>query len=91
MKWTDKEEGPACFCGLPTIVLVAENGDANLVCMFHERDTGASFPLPKDKRPENWPNLSDEEVDKVMLEGQAEYDAKEHHEDEHSVSSRTLN
>ena len=91
MKWIDKEEGPACFCGLPTIVMVADNGDANLVCIFHDKDEGASFPLPKDKKPENWPDLSDEDVDKVMLEGQAEFNAKDTDEDEHSVSPRTIN
>ena len=35
------------------------------------------FPLPKDKRPDNWPNLTDEEVDQVMHAGQIELEAKE--------------
>jgi hypothetical protein len=76
MKWTDKEEGPACFCGMPTVVTVAENGAASLVCLYHEADRGALFPLPRDKRPDNWPRLTEDEVDMVMFEGQDEADSK---------------
>jgi len=92
MKWINKENGPLCFCGVPTFVSVADDGQADLVCIFHEKAEGALFPLPTDGRPENWPNLTDEEVDVIMLQGQKEADTREPtDEDEHSVPSRTLN
>lgn len=91
MKWVDKEEGPSCYCGMPTVVVV-ENGEANLLCIFHTQSAGALFPLPEE-RPDNWPNLNDDELDQVMLKGQEELDAKEskNEKDEPSLPSGTLN
>ena len=77
MNWKDKEKGPECFCGMPTFVHVDKDGRADLVCMFHSRDAGAMFPLPKNGRPDNWPNLSIKEVDDVMMQGQAEEERRE--------------
>lgn len=64
MNWTDKEPGPDCFCGFPTVVVLYE-GRADLLCFFHTNEAGAMFPLPEE-RPENWPNLSDEEIDDLI-------------------------
>jgi hypothetical protein len=94
MKWIDKEKGPLCFCGMPTFVSVADDGEADLVCIFHEREAGALFHLPTDGRTENWPDLNDQEVDVIMLKGMEEQttkDGQESNEDKHSVPSRTLN
>lgn len=68
-KWIDKEEGPECFCGMPTAVYVREDGEANLLCIFHSYDAGALFPLPKDGKPDNWPNISREELNALMKQG----------------------
>lgn len=91
MKWTDKEEGPTCYCGMPTVVVVDEDGNADLLCLFHSSEAGAIFPLPRDKRPDNWPHLTDNEVDVVMAEGQLEYDKDDDNEEQRSLPPRTLN
>ncbi len=76
MKWIDGEHGPRCFCGQPTVVRTTDLGSADLVCWFHSQDAGAVFPLPTVK-PEKWPNLSEEELDEVMFEGQTEFEIAE--------------
>ena len=91
MKWTDKEEGPTCYCGMPTVVVVDEDGKADLLCIFHTQAAGALFRLPRDKRPDNWPNLTDDEVDALMAEGQLEYDDEDDNEEQRSLPPRTLN
>lgn len=94
MKWIDKENGPLCFCGMPTFVSVANDGHADLVCIFHEQQQGALFTLPTNGRPENWPNLTDQEVDEIMLKGNKEQEARdeeENDEGEHNIPSKMLN
>jgi hypothetical protein len=68
-KWIDGEKGPECFCGMPTSVCIFEDGSAHLMCLFHEYEAGAMFPLPKDARPENWPNIPREELNEIMIRG----------------------
>jgi len=62
MEWKNGEKGPTCFCGMPTAVVVDEEGSVNLLCVFHTSLAGALFPLPKDKRPDKWPEMTDEEM-----------------------------
>lgn len=72
MEWKHGEAGPHCFCGCPTVVMVTENveeGEINLVCLLHTGSAGAIFPLPKNKRPAHWPNLTDEEMMKLVDTG----------------------
>lgn len=76
-KWIDKERGPECFCGMPTGVYVSSDGQASLLCIFHEKEAGALFPLPKDGRPDNWPDISREELNAIMKQGSEEDDAGE--------------
>jgi hypothetical protein len=77
MNWTHGEKGPECYCGMPTGVVVSEDGKrADLLCIFHTNEAGAMFPLPAE-RPANWPELSEEDLTKCMVQGQAEDDAKE--------------
>jgi hypothetical protein len=71
-KWIDKEHGPECFCGMPTGVYVDSDGKAGLLCIFHEKEAGAIFPLPKDGRPDNWPNIPREELNEIMKRGSEE-------------------
>lgn len=75
-KWIDKEKGPECFCGMPTGVWVSGD-DAELVCIFHEKEAGAMFPLPYDGRPDNWPDIPREELNALMKQGAEEAMAKE--------------
>lgn len=74
--WIDKERGPECFCGMPTGVHVID-GKAWLMCIFHEYEAGAMFPLPKDERPDNWPDISREELNAIMKRGAEEDDESE--------------
>ena len=76
-KWIDKEHGPECFCGSPTSVYLSSDDTAGLVCIFHDTDAGALFPLPKDARPDNWPNITREELNMLMKLGSEQDDAKE--------------
>ena len=71
-KWIDKEHGPECFCGMPTGVYVDSDGKAGLLCIFHDTEAGAIFPLPKDGRPDNWPDISREELNEIMKRGSEE-------------------
>jgi hypothetical protein len=80
MNWKNGEPGPTCFCGMPTAVSATKTG-AVLVCIFHEKSAGAFFPLPKD-RPDNWPNLSDDEMILLVDKGTAEADATEDEEND---------
>ena len=75
-----KEKGPRCYCGCPTWVEPDLGGGAVLICIFHTKEAGASFPLPS-ARPDNWPNLSDEEMIACMDQGAREADAREAEED----------
>lgn len=71
--WIDKEKGPECFCGMPTSVYVTDDdGKAWLMCIFHEYEAGAMFPLPKDGRPDNWPEIPREELNALMKRGSEE-------------------
>ena len=79
-RWKAGEPGPTCFCGLPTSVAfieVAPNKSLPiLMCLFHQKGFGAEFTLPSE-RPENWPNLSHEEMKKLVEKGEAEHDSAE--------------
>lgn len=75
-KWIAHEKGPECYCGMLTGVYVNSDGQAGLLCIFHETEAGAIFPLPKNARPDNWPELSREELNALMKLG-AEQDAAE--------------
>ncbi len=75
-KWI-KEKGPECYCGMPTGVHVDEDGKAWLLCIFHTNEAGAMFPLPKDGRPDNWPEVTPEELNAIMLKGQEEDDGED--------------
>ena len=78
MNWTNGEKGPECFCGMPTGVVVSQDGKrVDLMCIFHTYEAGAMFPLPRDKRPDNWPNLTNDEMQKLVEEGTAEQEAEE--------------
>jgi hypothetical protein len=70
-----KEKGPPCFCGCPTWVEPDLGGEATLICIFHTKEAGASFPLPS-ARPENWPNLTQDELHACMERGYQEADAR---------------
>jgi hypothetical protein len=72
-EWT-KEKGPDCFCGALTWVEPGE--PAMLVCIFHSRDAGACFPLPKE-RPEKWPDLTRDELHACMVKGANEEEARD--------------
>lgn len=71
-EWIKSEMGPECYCGNPTIVHVAEDGRAMLMCFFHTYEAGASFALPKGGRPDGWPNLPYEEIKALVERGEAE-------------------
>lgn len=76
MKWEDREPGPTCFCGMPTCVVVSDDR-VDLLCIFHEFEAGAMFPLPKNNKPENWPNMTDDEMKSLVDEGIAEQERQE--------------
>ena len=72
-----KEKGPSCFCGAPTIVTFIADGERKLptlLCFLHEKEAGATFPLPKE-RPDNWPNLSNAEMIALIERGEKEQEA----------------
>jgi hypothetical protein len=75
-KWIDHEKGPECFCSMPTGVIVHEDGTADLLCIMHTYEAGAMFPLPAE-RPDNWPDLSREELNALMIKGAEEADARD--------------
>jgi len=72
-KWDGTEKGPECFCGMPTGVILDEDGRASLLCLFHTNAEGSMFPLPKEK-PEKWPDLTRDELDACMTLGAEESD-----------------
>lgn len=72
-----KEKGPECYCGCPTGVIIDSDGKAWLLCIFHTNEEGAMFPLPKDGRPDNWPDIPREELNALMKRGQEEDDSDE--------------
>jgi hypothetical protein len=57
---------------MPTGVYVDSDGKACLLCIFHDREAGAMFPLPKDGRPDNWPDVPREELNALMKRGAEE-------------------
>lgn len=78
MNWTDREKGPDCFCGAPTCVVVSEDGKrVDLLCFFHSYEAGAMFPLPRDGRPDKWPEMTSEEMKELVDAGIAEQDSEE--------------
>jgi len=78
-EWT-KEKGPDCYCGCPTWVEPKMGNDgAYLICIFHTKEAGASFPLPS-CRPDNWPNLTQDEMQTFMDKGAAEAAARGAHD-----------
>ena len=91
MIWTNNEDGPTCYgCGYPTVVKVFEEDGkekAILLCLFHTKEEGACWSLPSEHKPEGWPKLPDEEIHKLILEGQAEENAHGETQDEGSGSS----
>lgn len=76
--WTDREPGPNCYCGMPTCVVIVDDLPS-LMCIFHSRDSGTMFPLPKG-RPAKWPEMTDEEMKALVDQGIAEHDAAEEKE-----------
>jgi hypothetical protein len=73
-EWIDHEAGPKCCCGGPTFVHLHE-GKASLICMFHTREEGAFFLLPKAK-PAKWPGLTNVEMEQLVKEGMKEHDVE---------------
>lgn len=73
-EWT-KEKGPRCYCGCATWVEPSWGGAPRLVCIFHTKEAGASFPLPAE-RPDKWPDLSRDEMQAFMDKGAAEAQAR---------------
>ena len=71
-EWVKSEKGPDCYCGNPTIVHVADDGRAMLICFFHTKEEGASFALPKGGRPDKWPEVSHDEMQALVERGIAE-------------------
>jgi len=57
---------------MSTSVYVDEDGKAGLLCIFHKREEGAIFPLPREARPDNWPDITNEELDALMKLGAEE-------------------
>ena len=75
-EWT-REKGPPCYCGFKTTwVEPSEDGPPTLICFAHTKASGAAFPLPKD-RPDNWPDLTKEELNACMLRGAEEAEASD--------------
>ncbi len=64
-KWIHNEGGPTCFCGETTIVKILTH-EILLLCLLHEKEESAVWTLPPNK-PENWPNLSNEEMEKLIF------------------------
>ena len=73
-KWENGEKGPDCFCGQHTQVLV-DGEIIRLLCSTHTIFAGAMFPLTKEK-PDNWPNLSDNEMSILVDAGYQEQHVK---------------
>lgn len=68
-EWRDREPGPDCYCGRGRgVVLVREGELPELLCIFHTNQEGAVFCLPKE-RPENWPDLNNDEMQVLIEEG----------------------
>lgn len=76
LEWQDKEPGPECTCGAPTFVSVSEGNLPIFICIFHTYEAGACFALPKD-RPENWPNLTNDEIKELVDRGIKEHELEE--------------
>ena len=74
--WVNTEPGPTCKCGWPTAVSVSKGRLPILWCFGHTKEAGAMWPLPNDK-PGNWPNLSDEEMQALIVKGEAQHKEKE--------------
>lgn len=72
MSWVSGEKGPQCFCGMPTSVMLYDDGSAGLLCIFHRYEAGAIFPLPTNGKPDNWPNLTNDEIKSLVEAGMAE-------------------
>jgi len=75
-EWQDKEPGPECTCGCPTFVSAQEGQLPMFVCILHSWDAGVCYPLPKE-RPENWPNLTNEELTVLVNKGFEEHEIAE--------------
>lgn len=70
--WQNNEEGPKCFCGYPTKIII-EDDQPWLFCFFHTPEEGAMWPLPKEK-PNDWStNISKERQSEIMDVGSKEY------------------
>lgn len=81
-QWINKEKGPTCFCGMPTCVIVSEDGNqVDLMCLFHTSLEGAMFPLPKDGRPDKWPDMTNEEMCALVDAGIEEQEEEENLEE----------
>jgi hypothetical protein len=71
-EWKNGEAGPACYCGKPTFVSFdPDTQKPQLMCLFHKPTEGTYFALPQEK-PDNWPDLTDEELDSCMFKGEEE-------------------
>lgn len=73
MNWVDGEIGTKCDCGRDMKVLVDMYG-IGLACIYH-KDASLVFPLPKN-RPNNWPKLTEAEVQALCIKGQEEADSE---------------
>jgi len=73
MPWADKEPGPDCACGDPTVVVLDPTGRATLWCLWHSKEAGATFDLPSD-RPDHWPDLTTEQMTELVDRGREEYE-----------------
>lgn len=77
-EWQDREKGPECYCGAPTCVIMSQDGKrVDLLCFFHTREEGAMFALPRNDRPEHWPNLTSDEMVALVNKGIEEQKAEE--------------
>jgi hypothetical protein len=74
---------------MTTTVMVAKDGEVNLLCLAHVGPHGALFPLPKNGRPERWPHLSDDEMGVLVDQGFQEQGITEGSRHDIDVSSIT--
>lgn len=72
MNWVQGEPGPTCFCGKPTIVFISDDSAVDLFCMLHQNIQPTMFPLPKNDKPEHWPNMTDQEMIELVNKGMEE-------------------
>jgi hypothetical protein len=83
MSWVNGEKGPQCICGMPTRVMVSDDGKLSyILCIFHTNAAGAMFYLPTNGKPEHWPNVTHDEIRELVKAGNAEHNISFEKEDE---------